>query len=199
MLSAAAAIIAVSCTDAHVSLVWGDTSDRYPQDAVDEIVEKTPFAYPVWKGEKACAQAFLTADADLEGIGIRVTDMRCGSHMIPAEAAQASFVGYVMADVLDPENYAQCGFREPGQYDSLMVADIIDIAETKDVPAGTVQPIWVSVRVPADAVPGKYSGRVIVSGKNFARCSVPFELEVADRVLPEPSDWKFHLDLWQNP
>ena len=65
MLSAAVAIIAVSCTDAHVSLVWGDTSDRYPQDAVDEIVEKTPFAYPVWKGEKACAQAFLTADADL--------------------------------------------------------------------------------------------------------------------------------------
>ena len=57
MLSAAVAIIAVSCTDAHVSLVWGDTSDRYPQDAVDEIVEKTPFAYPVWKGEKACAQA----------------------------------------------------------------------------------------------------------------------------------------------
>ena len=199
ILSAVAAVIAVSCTNADVTLVWGDTSDRYPQDAVEEIVEKTSFAYPVWKGEKAGAQAFLTADADLEGVEIRVTDMRSGSHRIPAEAAQASFVGYVMADVLNPDNYGQCGFRKPGQYDSLMVADIIDIAETKDVPAGTVQPVWVSIKVPSDAVPGKYTGRLIVSGDNFNRCSVPFSLEVADRVLPEPADWKFHLDLWQNP
>ena len=28
---------------------------------------------------------------------------------------------------------------------------------------------------------------------------MPFSLEVADRILPPPSEWKFHLDLWQNP
>ena len=199
ILSAAALIVAASCTDADVSLVWGDTADRYSIDAVDMVAEKTPFKYPVWKGEKANAQAFLISEVDLEGVEVKVTGLRCGGYRMPEDAADASFVGYVMADVLDPEVYGQCGFRKPGQYDSLMVADIIDIVESKDVPANTVQPVWVSVRVPSDAAPGMYTGRLVVSGDNFSRCSIPFRLEVSDRVLPEPSDWKFHLDLWQNP
>ena len=33
-------------------------------------------------------------------------------------------------------------------------------------------------------------------GKAFR---LPLTVQVVDRVLPEPKDWKFHLDLWQNP
>ncbi len=199
ILSVAAVLAAVSCSDAKVSLVWGDTSDRYDIEAAEEVVEKTPFRYSVWKGEKASTQAFLSSEMDLAGVEVSVTDLRNGSHRISAEAAKAAFVGYVMADVIDPDRYSQCAWRSPGQYDSLMVADVIGIADTMDILAGTVQPIWVSVRIPADAAPGKYTGRLIVKGDNFSRCTLPFELEVSDRVLPEPSDWKFHLDLWQNP
>ncbi len=195
----AAVGIALSCSDTDISLVWGGSDDRYKSDDTEAIVEKRPFEYPVWKGEKACAQAFLTSETDLQGVEVEVSVLKNGRHRISAGMAEADFVEYVMADVLDTTQYGQCGFRQPGQYDSLMLADIIDIADEKDVPKNTVQPIWVSVRIPADAFPGKYSGKLTVSGDNFRKTVLPFEITVDDHTLPAPSDWKFHLDLWQNP
>ncbi len=188
-----------ACADTDVALVWGDKGDRYAPEDVEQVVGKTPFGYPVWRGENARAQAFLHSGTDLGGVELKVSDLKCGSYRIPSGSVKASFMEYVMADVIDTNSYGQCGFRKPGEYDSLLVADIIDIAVEKDVPAGTVQPVWVSVEVPLDAVPGVYSGKLTVSGDNFRKVSLPFVIEVADRVLPEPSEWKFHLDLWQNP
>ena len=194
-----AAAAALSCSDEKVSLVWGGSDDRYSMEDPGSIVEKTPFEYPAWKGEKVSAQAFLTSETGLSGVKAGISDLKNGSHRIPSEMAEADFVEYVMADVLDTTQYGQCGSRQPGQYDSLMLADIIDIADEKDVPKNTVQPIWVSVRIPADAVPGKYSGKLTVSGDNFRKTVLPFEITVDDHTLPAPADWKFHLDLWQNP
>ncbi len=194
-----AAITATSCSDGEIFFVWGGTADRYAFDAVEDITEKTPFEYPAWKGEKISAQAFLSSCTDLIGVKVSVSDLKNGKYRIPSETAEANFIGYVMADVLDTTQYGQCGMRQPGQYDSLMLADIIDITKEKDVPGKTVQPVWVSIKVPEDAAPGKYSGKLTVSGSNFRKVSLPFEITVADHLLPAPADWKFHLDLWQNP
>ena len=47
-------------------------------------------------------------------------------------------------------------------------------------------PRVVEIRVPTDAKPGTY-----VCGMMSVR--------VIDRVLPQPKDWKYYLDLWQHP
>ncbi len=55
---------------------------------------------------------------------------------------------------------------------------------TLDVPANTTQPVWLTVRVPKDAVPGVYTGRVaVVAGT--ARAVVPIELVVDPFTLPD--------------
>ena len=53
-------------------------------------------------------------------------------------------------------------------------------------PGDAQPPTWVLVSVAADAKPG-------------ARKFGQFEFTVVDRVLPEPKDWKYFLDLWQHP
>ena len=82
--------------------------------------------------------------------------------------------------------------------DTSLIADRLDPVETVKVEAGSVQPIWLDIHVPADAKPGIYHGNVTINcdRKKF---SLPLQLQVADKVLPEPSEWSFHLDLWQNP
>ena len=79
------------------------------------------------------------------------------------------------------------------------MADVIDSDLSRDIPAKTVQPVWLSVDVPCDAEPGEYSGELVLKGSGMGRQLLPVSLTVLPRVLPEPSEWDFHLDIWQNP
>ena len=110
------------------------------------------------------------------------------------------FVRYVMTDELNKDGSGGCGPREnKAEWDSSMVADVLDIVRVREVQARSTQPVWLNVWVPADTRPGKYKGTLTVSGKNFEAMKLPFEIEVVNRTLPEPQKWAFHLDLWQNP
>src|SRR5689334_12670245 len=53
------------------------------------------------------------------------------------------------------------------------------------VPAGLNQPIWVEVRVPKDAAPGDYQGKVTISAEGEKPVEVPVTLTVWDFVLPD--------------
>jgi Glycoside hydrolase 123, catalytic domain/Glycoside hydrolase 123 N-terminal domain len=57
-----------------------------------------------------------------------------------------------------------------------------------------IQPIWVTVRVPRDAKPGQYRGKVTMGAK-----SVELQLTVADWVLPDPQRFVTHVGLIQSP
>jgi hypothetical protein len=59
---------------------------------------------------------------------------------------------------------------------------------------GTVQPIWVTVRVPRDAKAGEYKGSVSVGGTRIA-----LELSVADWTIPDPGEFATHVGLIQSP
>ena len=100
--------------------------------------------------------------------------------VIPAECVKPAFVRYVLAD------------RQ-------IVPDVLDDSERLDIPARSVRPVWVSVDVPAAAKPGKYRGQVVAEAQGNVRVGLPLEVEVLPRVLPPAAEWKFRLDLWQNP
>ncbi len=54
-----------------------------------------------------------------------------------------------------------------------------------DVEPGRVQPVWINVRVPADARAGVYQGNVMVRSNEGPEQSLPLELRVWDFALPE--------------
>lgn len=57
-------------------------------------------------------------------------------------------------------------------------------ARTMDLPAESTQPVWLTVFVPKDTVPGVYQGEVVVIAGEH-RASVPIELSVDSFVLPD--------------
>ena len=194
----------VLCAGAQVnskSFGWGSIDVRYPRSEMPQLSKKSPLLR-AWRGERVSAQAVLATPVDLDDVTFEVSDLRCGKNVIPASAVRKYFVRYVLT-----ETY---GNRK----DSFLMADRLDPVETTKVEAGTVQPVWLDIHVPADAKPGTYSGTVKISplptspeGENkkspftgdLEGLSLPLVLEVSDRTLPPPSEWSFHLDLWQNP
>ena len=136
----------------------------------------------------------------LDDATITVSDLKSGSSVIPASAITTNFVRYVMTDELNKDRKGGCGHRpNKAEWDSSLVADVLDIVKIQDIKACTTQPIWLNVWVPSDARAGKYKGTLTVSGKNFQDMKLQVEIDVLNRTLPAPQDWAFHLDLWQNP
>ncbi len=179
---------------------WGSIDIRYPKLSVPQLAKTSRWQGKAWKGERINAQAVIWTKTDLKNVTLALSDLKNGSACIPVSASKVSFVRYVMTDELSKDRSTGCGHREnKAEWDSCLVADILDNIKVKNVKACTAQPIWVNIWVPQETKPGKYKGILTISGENFKSMQLQLEVEVLNRALPEPKDWKFHLDFWQNP
>lgn len=136
-----------------------------------------------WRGERVNAQFVVWSRTATPQLRLKASALRtAGGAEIPANALTPRFVRYVLADK------------------GRSVGDILDDAEAQpDLPAGGFRPVWLTVRVPADAAPGTYTGTLEVTGSGSRTVAFPLELEVLPARLPAPKDWSFFLDLWQHP
>ncbi len=101
---------------------------------------------------------------------------------------------------LNKNGRGTCGHRpDRTLFDSSLVADVLDPAVLLRMEARSARPVWLTVSVPRDARPGKYTGTLTVTANGIAPLHLPFGIEVLDHTLPAPGQWAFHLDLWQHP
>lgn len=181
-------------------LQWGSTDVRYPRNEVPVWQGNKQWETNAWKGERVNAQAVLWTKQSLKNVRITVSDLKCGKNVIPASATTASFVGYVWTDELNKDRKSGCSDRpNKADWDSSLVADVLEVRKSLDIEAQCTQPLWVNIWVPQDIPSGVYKGALTVSGENFADMRLPMRINVQKRTLPDPAQWIFHLDLWQNP
>lgn len=182
-------------------VAWGSTDVRYPKELPAVAASKGLLNLVGWMGEKLSAQLVISTGRDLKNVSVEVTDIVAKNHKISKRDIEYGFVRYVMTDELNKDGKGACGYRNKADYDSTLVADVIDhLTPTLDVAANTTQPVWVSVKVPREnIIRGMYHGKVTVKEDGKVLAELPLNVTVKDRVLPEPSQWAFHLDLWQNP
>lgn len=174
------------CTNAQTSLGWGSIDVRYSKSEMPAQTSKKSPLLRAWRGERVSAQAVLTTQNELQDVSIAVSDLKNGRSIIPAAAVKKYFVREVMAEPFYNKK------------DSMMVSDRLDPVKTTQVEARTTLPLWLDIHVPAEVKAGTYSGTMTVTADG-KKLSLPLQVQVADRVLPEPREWSFHLDLWQNP
>ena len=106
-----------------------------------------------------------------------------------------------MTDELNKDGRGGCGYRpDHSIYDSLLVADPIDhLLTSMPMEAKSTQAIWINCQVPQTVSPGVYRGTVEVKDGDNRLSTLKMDIKVSSRVLPAPSQWAFHLDLWQSP
>lgn len=187
---------------------WGNTDTRYPKLSVPDkkgMENKDGTANLIklkaWRGERINAQAIIYTKKDLENINLSISNLKNGQNIIPSSSIQIQPVRYVMTDELNKDGKGGCGHRpDATKFDSSIVADVLDNqVKELSLAAFTTLPVWVTITVPAGLTPGKYGGKITIKAAGQKESDLHIDLEVTDRTLPPPSQWKFHLDLWQNP
>lgn len=201
MIAVALPVLMAAQPQSSFKLEWASTGSHCVIGGGPSLeYQKKAFNHSAWCGEKVFAQAVVSSDAELKDVTVSVSDLRNGKSLIRSGNISVQFVSFVVSDLLDTTKFGQCGSREDkSKWGEVLVADVLDLNESMNIPAERMQPVWMTVNVPSDAKPGKYTGRMTVSSSNAKTRSIPVELIVSDHILPPASDWAFHLDLWQNP
>lgn len=183
-----------------VMLSWGSADIRYAKHQVPTALCGRQWTAKAWRGERVNAQAVLWTSADIDNVEVEVSTFKGKNGVIPSSAVKTSFVRYVMTDELNKDGKGGCGCRDnKAEWDSSLVADVLDTRRMMPVRRNSVQPLWINVWVPRDAAPGSYSAKMTVRGKGMDDMTLDMRIDVTERVLPEPRDWHLDLDLWQNP
>ena len=181
---------------------WGDTYTRYKKEVNPHLNQKK-IDIKGWKGERVAAQLVVSSAIDLDNVSVEIAPLThsSGKQSISADRILKGFVRYVMTDELNKNQKGTCGPRpDLSQFDSTLVADPIDhLAAALPIKAKTSQGYWIRVWIPEDAISGNYSSDVLIKNNHEVIGKLKLTIQVQQRTLPQPDQWAFHLDLWQNP
>ena len=180
-----------------LNAMWGSTDCLYSR-SVPPASQDAPksIRLTAWRGERVSAQAVLWSASGAQSVVCATDDFTSDGATLPAGIATARFVRYTIADKSDPK----CVCPRPQNHPAVLQPDMLDSLDRFDMAARTTRPVWITVNVPADAPAGIYRSQITVTrGDGCGKIRLPFELEVQDRLLPPPTEWRYHLDLWQHP
>lgn len=186
-----------------VNVGWGTIDIRYKKEvpAMSQVEKKIQL--DGWKGERVSAQFVVWGNKNLDNLSFEVTELKhqFSKKIISSDCMLKGFVRYVMTDELNKDGRGGCGARPNSlAFDSTLVADPIDhLTKSLVLPAYASQGCWIRVQIPSDATAGIYTGKVIVRNGEKVIDRLSLKVRVINRSLPAVNDWKFHLDLWQNP
>lgn len=183
---------------------WGATDVRYNNHPAPQAPQaQTQLRWEGWRGERVNAQAVVWpgTEQELKDVHFEFTPLNGpGNARIAPEALTAHFVREVMTDQLNHDGRGGCGDRNPAHFKALMVSDAIDhLLTRRHLRPRHLQPVWVQCHIPTGIPAGHYRGQLHVKSGSHLLRSLHIDLRVVDRELPPPSQWAFHLDLWQNP
>ncbi len=164
-------------TDGTPRLVPVSARQRFDRDTLSGITEApAEIALRGWKGERVNAQVLVESPKGFEELRVAPAVLTVDGQQLPVKV---ELVRYTLAK-------------------DVLVGDILEpIDETFKYP-GVVRPLWLTVDIPSTASATTGRGELIV-WVNGTRLAIPMKLTVVDQVLPPPSEWKCHLDLWQHP
>ena len=145
-----------------------------------------------WRNERINAQFALWTRESAEQVRVKISDFLApDGAKIPASACRSRFVRYVFSSQVDLKGRIV--------HSEELIGDCLDTAERVDMPEKGYRPFWFTMDVPADAKPGEYSGTVTAIAQGGRKVEFAVTVEVQNRTLAAPKDWKFFLDLWQHP
>ncbi|NOX55612.1 MAG: hypothetical protein GXP27_14470, partial [Planctomycetes bacterium] len=149
-----------------VAKFWEDDLDPAEPPPSDRIgAPLTALATP---GECEPACFVVYARQDLRDVQVKVSDLKTGKHVIPAENVDVRLVlRGLMRDiyVYPPEK-------------STVVSRFLWPYQSVDIPAGTLREYFLTVHVPDDAAAGLYEASVRIEPSGQPAVEVPLRLEV---------------------
>ena len=149
-----------------------------------------------WKGERVFTQIIMWSADSVDKVECAFSDfLSPSSELFPGSIATAQYVRNVLTD----EFGGGCDKRKPEDFQVSLVSDVLDTIRFISISPQTSRSVWLTIDIPPAARPGIYNGKVslLIQGKVSKEFTIV--IEVIDQDLPVSSEWKFYLDMWQNP
>jgi len=144
----------------------------------------------------------VSSTQPIRGLTVHVSDLRGAGGVIPASAVRVRYA------VPWGSNNRLRSRSSMGRVD----AELGCLVETppEEIPLcpsetsraladAAVSAVWLTVRVPRDAVAGTYAGAVTVGAQGETPLTAPLELKVADWTLSDPQDYHVWVEILQSP
>jgi len=175
-------------------LVWNHSIIRkvFLEDFADPFAPLRPIRLTGVRNGAFAGQVVVGDERPIKGLKVVPSDLK-GPGTIPAGAVGIRY------GVLDGRPHPlpdKSGYVHP--FDSLEEFAPAEVPVYKEH-GGAVQPVWVTVSVPADAKPGDYSGVIRISAEGVKPVDVPVELHVIDWTLPDPNRFTARMDIVESP
>ncbi len=165
---------------------WASRDVLYRKCDVPAIKMKSDTVLYAWRGERIGMEALLFSKSSEGKIALRTYSSTL--------TGEARFVNYVLTD-----NFRGCG-NHPTDRTPYLVPDVIDLETTKQLKACEVRPVWITIEVPQEITPGTHSITMdVVDEQNKILSALTLRVVVNERVLPQPEDYAFNLNFWQQP
>jgi len=177
---------------------FGSEDQLYFRTEVPEVSkETTAWEATGWRGERLNTQILIWSPDTLSQVRFTVSDLKNEHGKVLAKNnIQLNMVRYVVANY--PYGSPDAVYDETPYKNGFLMPDRFEAFQRFDVPGNTVRPVWLSLNIPAAASPGTYTGTIQVLYEK-GRQLLPVKITVQNQLLPKPHDWKYQLDLWQNP
>jgi len=147
-----------------------------------------------WRGERVNCLMLVWSAVNKEKIRIKASRFGNDNFQMEKGITSISIVKYVLSD----EFFGGCGARNKNTFPVHISPDLLSKANSFSFDVPGTRPVWISIDIPPQTPAGIYVG--IISIQSTSRTvSHTIQLEVLNKTLPTPSEWSFHLDLWQNP
>jgi Glycoside hydrolase 123, catalytic domain/Glycoside hydrolase 123 N-terminal domain len=171
----------------------------------------TPLHISAARNGSFAAQLVISRDKPIEGLKASIGALSSGGDkgVIPASALR---LRYPQPTGPAPDGYKRLPGGSKRSRTSVNVSDALFEAPPGIVPVrtkrrsgkrpfvfGAIQPIWLTVDVPADTAPGTYTGALRVEAKGLKAVEVPVHVAVSTWSVPAPHQWRTFVDLVQSP
>jgi hypothetical protein len=180
----------------NVSVV--STNELYMRTEVPQTSdEKNVWESTGWRGERLNAQIVIWSPDTVNQVRLEVNDLvNSKQQVLRKENLKINLVRYVLSNFPYGAKAANCSSGSPDT--AYLMPDRFETFDRFDLPGNTVRPIWITIDIPAEAEPGTYTGTLdVISGIEHKTLNI--KVNVQAHILPKAKDWKFRLDLWQNP
>jgi hypothetical protein len=176
---------------------FASTNDHYFRSEPPQVQMVDSWTIKGWKGERLNQMVLTWSTDSIEQVRFYLQDLKNrNGQLISKRNIHLNMIRYVLSNY--PYNARNVTCDVTPYKDAYLMPDRFESFDQFDLPGKTVRPVWLSIDIPYDAAPGEYRGNLEVRGEKY-RSTLQINLTVQSMRLPAPHDWKFQLDLWQNP
>jgi hypothetical protein len=180
-----------------LNVSFASTDQMYFRTEVPDLNETSEWEIAGWKGERVNTLILIWSPDTLNQVRFVLKDLsNAKGQTLGKNKIQLNMVRYVISNYPYNASDVTCGVSP---YKNIfLMPDRFEAFERFNLPGRTVRPVWLSLDIPLTAEAGTYQGSFEVQSEKY-KTTLHLNIRVQKQVLPPPHEWKYRLDIWQNP